>query len=82
MKFSINNRYNGKTGTVLNNQQLKIPYLSEEQGVFNLCFFQLCKNGYTLFFSLGALITVSVAVVHKAVTSYHRIKNNNNNKKL
>ena len=35
MKFSINKRYNGKTGRVLNNQQSKIPYPSEKQRVFN-----------------------------------------------
>ena len=37
-KFSISKRYNGKLGRVLNNHQLKIPYPSEEQRIFKLCF--------------------------------------------
>ena len=38
MKFCVNERYNGKAGRVLNNQQLKISYPSEEKRVFKLCF--------------------------------------------
>ena len=38
MMFCIYKRYNGKTGSVLNNQQLKITYPNEGQRVSNLCF--------------------------------------------
>ena len=38
VKFNINKEYNGKTRRDLNNQHSKIPYPSEEQRVFKLCF--------------------------------------------
>ena len=34
MKFGINKSYNGKTGRVLNNQQLNTSYLSENWRLF------------------------------------------------
>ena len=51
MKFSINERYNGKKWKVLNNQQLKHP-IQLINRVFKLFFLfsQLYKNGHSLFF--------------------------------
>ena len=36
MKFSMNKKYNGKSGKVLNNPQLNTLYPSEEQRIFKL----------------------------------------------
>ena len=59
MKFSINKKYNGKTGRVLNNQHLKIPQPSDENREslnFAFLFSQLCKNGHSSFFPWGLQI--------------------------
>ena len=54
VKYKIN-RHNGKIRGVLNNEQLKYPTQAKNRESLNFVFlfFQLCKNGHSLFFPWG-----------------------------
>ena len=77
MKFSINKTYNWKTWKVLNNQQSKYPTQGEnrESSNFVFLFSQLCKNGHSLFFSLGALLIIKpeVRIIKLAAAEHHEL---------
>ena len=63
MKFRINKRHNEKTGRAMNNEQFKYPIKMKNRKSLNFVFLfsQMCKNGRSLFFSLGNSVMYSYA---------------------